>query len=113
MSSLDLGPSPAPLILNPPAEVVAVTPEQAVGAVAVPAPKQTELQQRAAAFAGELAALDPRSPEFAQKVGSITSMGEQDMRAAATAANRMLERPAAAIGKGGGGDAQTRVAKTL
>ncbi|GAA2701059.1 MULTISPECIES: toxic anion resistance protein [Actinoplanes] len=112
MSSLDLGPSPAPLVLAPPAAVVEVTPEQAVGAVVVPQAKQTELQQRATAFADELAALDPRSPEFTQKVGSITSMGQQDMQAAASSANRMLERPAAAIGKGGG-DAQTRVAKTL
>jgi uncharacterized protein YaaN involved in tellurite resistance len=111
VSSLDLGPT-EPLVLTPPAAVVEVTPAQAAGAVAVPAPKQTELQQRAAAFAEELAALDTRSPDFTRKVESITSMGEQDMRQAATSSNRMLDRPAAALGKGGG-DAQTRVAKTL
>jgi uncharacterized protein YaaN involved in tellurite resistance len=112
MSTLDLGSAPEPLVLTPPAPVAEVTQEQAVGAVVLPEPKQSELRQRAAAFADELAALDTRSPEFAQKVASITGMGEQDMRAAATSANRMLERPAAALGKRGD-DAQARVAKTL
>ncbi len=112
MSSLDLGSAPEPLVLTPPTPVVEVSLEQAAGAVAVPAPKQTELQQRAAGFADELAALDTRSPEFTAKIASITSMGEKDMRAAATASSRMLERPAAAVSKSGG-DAQARVAKTL
>jgi uncharacterized protein YaaN involved in tellurite resistance len=112
MSSLDLGGPPEPLVLTPPAQVSQVTLEQAADAVVVPAPKQTELQQRAAGFADELAALDPRSPEFSAKVTSITTMGDRDMQAAATAANRMLQRPAAALGKGSG-DAQTRVAGTL
>ncbi|WP_045748079.1 toxic anion resistance protein [Actinoplanes rectilineatus] len=112
MSSLDLGPTPEPLVLTPPGPVTEVTPVQAAGAVAVPATKQTELQQRAASFANELAGIDSKSPDFHRKVESITSMGEQDMRAAATASSRMLDRPAAALGKGGG-DAQTRVAKTL
>jgi len=42
-------------------------------------------------------------------------MGEQDMRAAAGMSNRMLERPAAALGRGRGAtaDAQSRVASTL
>jgi uncharacterized protein YaaN involved in tellurite resistance len=39
-------------------------------------------------------------------------MGDSDMRAAASMANRMLDRPAAAMGKNGG-DAQTRVSNTL
>jgi uncharacterized protein YaaN involved in tellurite resistance len=58
-------------------------------------------------------ALDSKSPAFAQKVGSITSMGEQEMRSSASVSNRMLDRPAAAMGKGKGGDAQTRVSNTL
>ncbi|MEU8662943.1 hypothetical protein [Actinoplanes philippinensis] len=112
MSSLDLGPPTEPLVLTPPAAVVEVTQQQAAAAVPVPAPRLTELQQRAGTFADELAALDFRSPEFTQKVASITSMGEQDMRAAATAANRMLDRPAAVLDKRGD-DAQARVAGTL
>jgi uncharacterized protein YaaN involved in tellurite resistance len=39
-------------------------------------------------------------------------MGDHDMRATANVSNRILDRPAAAMGKGSG-DAQTRVAGTL
>ncbi len=118
MSELNLGstpPSPATatsLVLAPPAPVMVIEKEQAVGAVPLDSAKQVELRQKAAAFVGELAELDTKSPAFAQKVGAITSMGDQDMRASAAVSNRMLERPAAAMGKNGG-DAQTRVSKTL
>jgi uncharacterized protein YaaN involved in tellurite resistance len=104
------------LVLAPPAEVTIVQPEQAAGSVPVDPSKQTELQQRAQAFADEIAALDTRSPEFTKKVDSITSMGDKDMRESARVSSRMLERPAAIVkgGKGGDtGDAQTRVSKTL
>ena len=124
MSELDLGATPAPtttaapaaggtdLILAPPPPVVVVKQEQAVGAVPVDPATQTALQQRAAAFAAELATVDAKSPEFTKKVASITSMGNQELRASAQVSNRMLDRPAAALGKNGG-DAQTRVAGSL
>jgi uncharacterized protein YaaN involved in tellurite resistance len=125
MSELDLGGTPttsAPsmpaaaasgaLVLAPPAPVVLVEKEQAVGAIPLDQAKQTELRAKAAQFVDGLATLDMRSPEFSQKVAQITTMGESDMRAAAAMSNRMLERPAAAMGKNGG-DAQTRVANTL
>ena len=126
MSELDLSapaapaatPAPAPaggtaLVLTPPAAVQVIAPEQAAGAVPVAPQVQTELQQKANAFVSELAALDTKSPAFSQKVNAITSMGDKEMRASASVSNRMLERPAAAMGKGGGGDAQTRVSNTL
>lgn len=118
MSELDLGggaSQPGALVLTPPAPVVVVEPQQAAGAVPVQTEKQLELRRKAAAFVQELAVIDTNSPAFQQKVASITSMGEQDMRAAAGMSNRMLERPAAALGRGRGstGDAQVRVASTL
>jgi len=125
MSELDLGgtpsptatPAPAPaasgaLVLAPPAPVVLVEKEQAVGAIPIDDAKQAELRAKAQQFVDGLAALDMRSPQFAEKVNQITTMGDSDMRAAASMANRMLERPAAAMGKNGG-DAQTRVSNTL
>ena len=116
MSELDLGGSPsAPgpsqtspaqaglLLLEPPAPVAVVKPEQAAGSVPIDPAKQTELQTRAHAFADELASLDARSPEFSKKVESITSMGDKDMRASASvvqpharAAGRDRERRAGA-----------------
>ena len=132
MSELDLGATPtatpaaaattsAPaaaggLVLAPPAPVSVVKDEEAAGAVPVDDAKKTELQQKAAAFANELAGLDTHSPEFTKKIESITSMGDKDLRASANVSSRMLDRPAAVIKahKGGsGGDAQTRVANTL
>jgi len=87
---------------------------QAAGAIPIESGKEVELRSKANAFVVELAGLDTRSPAFAQKVASITSMGEQDMRAAAAVSNRMLDRPAIALSKGkNGDDAQTRVSNTL
>ncbi|HEV7203289.1 MAG TPA: toxic anion resistance protein [Jatrophihabitans sp.] len=128
MSELDLGatstpaaaaaPAPAAggLVLTPPAPVSVVKEEEAAGAIPVDDAKKSELAQRAEAFAAELAAMDPRTPEFSQKVDTIASMGDKDLRASANVSNRMLDRPAAVIRAskgGGGGDAQTRVASTL
>jgi uncharacterized protein YaaN involved in tellurite resistance len=131
MSELDLGSTatpatttaaPAPvqapggLVLTPPAPVPMLKEEEAAGAVPVDDAKKTELAQRAAAFATELAAMDHRAPEFTQKIDSITSMGDKEIRASASVSNRMLDRPAAVVKAskgGGGGDAQTRVATSL
>lgn len=128
MSELDLGstptmapiapaaPSSGVLVLAPPAPVVVVEKEQAAGALPVDDAKQMELRSKAAQFVDGLATLDPKSPEFSQKVAQITTMGDNDMRAASAMSNRMLDRPAAAMGKEkgkGGGDAQSRVSNTL
>jgi uncharacterized protein YaaN involved in tellurite resistance len=126
MSELDLGststpattaPAAAPasgaLVLAPPQPVVVVPPEQAADAVPIEDAKQVELRNKANAFVGELTALDTRSPAFAQKVSSITSMGDKEIRSSAAVSNRMLDRPAAAIGKNGKADAQVRVSNTL
>lgn len=126
MSELDLGTPSAPsgggqptpaagaLVLTPPAPVVVVAPEQAAGAVVLEDAKQVELRGKANAFVTDLVSLDTKSPAFAQKVGSITAMGDKEMRASAAVSNRMLERPAAAMGaKGKTGDAVTRVSNTL
>lgn len=124
MSELDLGATPAAapdaapaggLVLTPPAPVVVVEEKQAASAVPLDAGKELELRAKATAFVTELTTIDTKSPEFSQKVASITSMGEQEMRASASVSSRMLDRPAqlAKGGKGKEGDAQTRVAGTL
>ena len=101
-------------VLAPPAAVVMVDDQQAAGAIPIESGKDVELRSKADAFVSELVALDIRSPAFAHKVVSIASMGEQDLRAAAAVSSRMLDRPAIAVGNGrNGGDAQTRVSKTL
>jgi uncharacterized protein YaaN involved in tellurite resistance len=130
MSDLDLGsggpaptssssaPTSAPgaLVLAPPPPVQVVKDDEAAGAVPVDNARALELRERANAFVNDLASIDVNSPAFTQKIASITSMGDQDMRASASVSSRMLDRPAAALksAKGGGGnDAQTRVSNTL
>jgi uncharacterized protein YaaN involved in tellurite resistance len=126
MSELDLGsstpaatPAAAPgtaLVLAPPAPVQVVEKEQAAGAIPLDEAKQQELRAKATAFVAELTSLDMRSPAFSQKINSIATMGDSDMRASANVSNRMLQRPAAVVAAGrgkGGDDAQTRVANTL
>jgi uncharacterized protein YaaN involved in tellurite resistance len=105
---------PDALVLTPPAPVVVIEKDQAVGAIPIDSAKQVELRGKATAFVNELATLDTKSPAFAQKVGQITSMGNQDMRASAAVSNRILARPAAALNASKGrDDAQTRVSNTL
>ena len=108
---------PASLVLAPPEPVPVVAEEQAVGMITLDPAKRAELATKADAFAVDLAAQDPRSPEFTKKVDDITRMGEREIRASAQVSNRMLERPstslAAAKGKGPAGDAQAKVASTL
>ncbi len=109
-------PEASALVLTPPAAVAVVQQEQAAGMLPVSAETMTDLQHKAAAFAQDLALVDPRSPEFAKKMQSISSMGAAEIAASANVSNRMLDRPAAAVAsaKGGnGGDATARVAGTL
>ncbi len=109
-------PEASALVLTPPAAVPVVQQEQAAGMLPVSADTMTDLQHKAAAFAQDLALVDPRSPEFTKKVQSISSMGASEIAASANVSNRMLDRPAAAMAsaKGdNGGDATARVAGTL
>ncbi|GAA4575279.1 toxic anion resistance protein [Planotetraspora kaengkrachanensis] len=103
------------LVLTPPAPVAAVPAEKAATMLPLPAERGTELAQKAAGFADELAAIDPRSPEFTKKVHDISSMGDSEIRASSQVANRMLKRPVAALAsaKGEGADGQVQVANQL
>ncbi len=126
MSELDLGKPLAPpavltepatdLVLAPPAAVPVIQQEQAAGMLPVPSGTLAELQAKAEAFAADLVSVDPRSPEFAKKVESITAMGAADIAASANVSSRMLQRPAAAMAStkdGSGTDATAKVARTL
>ncbi|MCK9904660.1 toxic anion resistance protein [Parafrankia colletiae] len=129
-NSLDLGGSPASgasadsprspagaLELVPPQPVAAVADDQVDSMVPLDEATRAQLRERAAAFADDLAAQDPRSPAFQDKINDIVRMGEREIVASARVSSRMLDRPAAALraGRGGrgGADAQTRVAGTL
>ncbi|MGA5062814.1 toxic anion resistance protein [Streptomyces exfoliatus] len=109
-----------PLVLTPPEPVPSVRAEQASGLVPMDEATRTEMSRRAVEYVGSLSGLDPRSPEFAGRVGEIAALGAGEMRAAAQQSNRMLDRTVRSLGSGGsvgsggsGGDAQSRVGSSL
>ncbi|MEU5811437.1 toxic anion resistance protein [Streptomyces sp. NPDC047718] len=105
-------PEDGPLVLTAPEPVPAVRREQASGLVPLDDSVRAEVARRAAEYAGSLTGIDPRSPEFAARIGEVTGLGAADMRTADRQSNRMLERAVRALGSEGG-DAQGRVAGSL
>ncbi|MER6450578.1 toxic anion resistance protein [Streptomyces venezuelae] len=99
--------------LSPPEPVAPVRKEQAAGLVPLQDGVREEMARRAGEYVGSLAAIDSRSPEFAQRIGEIAGLGQADIRSAAQQSNRMLERAVRSLGPDGGGDAQARVAGSL
>lgn len=81
------------LVLTPPEPVPPVPVEQASRMMPLSEQRDAELAGRARAFAGELAAVDPRSPGFTQKVADITAMGATEIGSSSQVSNRMLKRP--------------------
>ncbi|MFJ5706062.1 toxic anion resistance protein [Streptomyces sp. NPDC093105] len=101
-----------PLVLTPPAPAPVVRAEQAAGLVPLDDAVRAEMSRRAEDYVGSLAGLDPRSPEFAGRIGEIAALGSGEMRAAAQQSNRMLDRTVRSLGRGGG-DASARVGSSL
>ncbi|MFF4446793.1 toxic anion resistance protein [Streptomyces sp. NPDC001502] len=99
--------------LSPPEPVAPVRKEQAAGLVPLQDGVREEMARRAGEYVGSLAAIDARSPEFAQRIGEVAGLGQADIRSAAQQSNRMLERAVRSLGPDGGGDAQARVAGSL
>ncbi|WP_418958814.1 toxic anion resistance protein [Streptomyces tritici] len=105
-------PDEPPLVLTPPEPVAPVRTEQASGLVPLDDAVRAEMSRRAAEYVGSLAGVDPRSPEFAGRIGEITSLGAGDIRSAAQQTNRMLDRTVRSLSDGGG-DASSRVGGSL
>lgn len=98
------------LTLTAPAPVPAVPVQQAAGLVPVSDSVRSELQMKADAFIAELLALDAQSPEFGNKAGQLTSIGQKEVVALSSQSNRFLDRPTKAMdGEGGVGQALTQL----
>ncbi|MCX5228350.1 toxic anion resistance protein [Streptomyces sp. NBC_00233] len=102
-----------PLVLTPPEPVPPVRAEQASGLVPIDEATRTELSRRAAEYVGSIEGIDPRSPEFAGRIGEIAGLGAGEMRSAAQQSNRMLDRTIRSLDSGAGGDAPSRVGSSL
>lgn len=117
---LDLGQNkqPAvedPLKLEPPepaTEAEVHEPEKVSGIVLVDAETQQQHAARAGEFLDDLLDVPLHSPEFQTKLAQLTRIGEDTMNQAADSANRMLQRPAAAVA-GSGDDPASRTGASL
>jgi uncharacterized protein YaaN involved in tellurite resistance len=88
------------LVLEPPRPVTAVRPEQAAASVRVDDASAKRIGAAVDAYVESLTALDGQSPEFDQKIASISRMGNEEMRRSAEASSRFLDRPTAALQQG-------------
>ncbi|MGN7189601.1 toxic anion resistance protein [Curtobacterium sp. MCBA15_004] len=103
------------LVLRPADAAETITPDDAPGMVPVDAERQTQIAAQAREFVDEVAALDPRSPEFGQKIDGINQIAGSEMARSGGFSSRMLERSQSSVAgaKRSGDDAQVRVATTL
>jgi len=99
--------------LTPPAPVAAVTPANAIAMVQLTPDQTAKLDAQVAGFANDLLALPVHSDDFKNRVTAISAMGNQEIARSAGLANRLLDRPARAMGGGGIFDAGSDVTKQL
>jgi uncharacterized protein YaaN involved in tellurite resistance len=76
------------------------TPAEIAAKVRVDADTARRISTAVNNFVESMVTLEPQSPEFRQKVRSITRMGSEDIRRSAEASNRFLDRPTAALQQG-------------
>ncbi len=100
------------LTLTPPEPVKPVAPEQASSLVKLDEKTIAKLDERVTSFIDNIVQLDSHSPEFIGKVNSIHALGSDQIRAAASISNRLLDRPVASLNEGLG-DGHSKVSKSL
>ncbi|WP_144758373.1 toxic anion resistance protein [Curtobacterium sp. 9128] len=103
------------LVLRPAEAAETVQPDDAPGMVPVDPDRQTQIAAQAREFVDEVARLDPRSPEFGEKVDGITAIASSEISRSGGFSSRMLERSQSSVAgaKRSGDSAQVRVATTL
>lgn len=103
------------LVLRPADAAETVTPDDAPGMVPVDADRQAAIAAQAREFVDEVAALDPRSPEFGQKVDGINQIAGTEIARSGGFSSRMLERSQSSVAgaRRTGDNAQVKVATTL
>ncbi|TCO54979.1 toxic anion resistance protein [Actinocrispum wychmicini] len=83
--------------LTPPDPVEPIPATRAAGLIPLGEDVQQDITARAEEFTRQLAALDPRSPDFGTMLDEVLTVGSADMRMAATIAGALLDRSAAAL----------------
>jgi uncharacterized protein YaaN involved in tellurite resistance len=88
------------LVLEPPAPVPTITQAQAASTVRIDPAMAGRIETAVNAYVDALTSLEAQSPEFEQKVSSISRMGHEEIRRSAEASNRFLDRPTVALKQG-------------
>ena len=102
----------ATLTLEPPTAVTAVAPASAQGAVQSDPADVARLNAMVGNYLDAVTTLDVHSDAFQGKVHDIENLGDDDIRASASVSNRLLDKPAAAMGQTGISEASS-VSKSL
>lgn len=98
--------------LTPPAPVAPVTPDKAQSMVKLEPETVAGLNTRVQEFVSAVLNFHPHSDEFKNKVANVHNLGSAEIRAAANASNRMLQRPTQSL-KNGLFDDGAPIARTL
>jgi uncharacterized protein YaaN involved in tellurite resistance len=88
------------LVLEPPKAVGSVTLNQAASTIKIDEATAAKITSAVNSYVESLTSLEALSPEFTNKVASISRMGNDDIRRSAEASSRFLERPTAALKQG-------------
>lgn len=88
------------LVLEPPAPVAPVGPEKAAATIKIDEATQARINEAVNAYIEALTALNAQTPEFDQKVASISRMGRDEIRRSSEASSRFLDRPLNALKQG-------------
>ncbi|HEY6236376.1 MAG TPA: toxic anion resistance protein [Candidatus Elarobacter sp.] len=104
--------APPPPPLTPPAPVVPVTPQEAIGRVPLTADQTAKLDAQVASFAKDLIGLPVHSDDFKTRVSAISSMGNAEIQKSSSISSDLLNRPVREM-NGGIFDGNSDVAKQL
>jgi uncharacterized protein YaaN involved in tellurite resistance len=88
------------LVLEPPKAVPTVTLDQAAATIKLDEATTERIQTAVNSYVESLTNLEAQSPEFEKKVGSITRMGNAEIRRSSEASSRFLDKPTIALQKG-------------
>ncbi len=91
----------ATLVLEPPAPVAPVAPNDAAGAVPLSDADRAKLDEMVSGYLDASMSLDVHSQAFTDRLRDIGRLGDDDIRSAASVSNRLLDKPMAAMQNGG------------
>src|SRR5438128_2684793 len=99
-----LGPGTDPtgdeLVLEPSRSAATAAEDRTEATIRVDDATASRIAAAVEGYVETLTALEAQSPGFEQKVGSISRMGNDEIRRSAEASSRFLDRPTAALQRG-------------